>query len=169
MDEQVLKELRNFDAVWNRVSAAAGGEGTRGAPAAKPFDEAKTLEAFICGELRDSRFYAALARGAGGMSGALLRIAEEERGHMRALCVEYFLLTGRRCRPKSTCPVVCGALSALRLAHENEIKGASAYTAAAEETDSERLGGLYRTLAADEEAHAAKLRSLIGWALANGT
>lgn len=165
MDEQVLKDLRSFDAVWNRVTAASQGERAAETASARPFDEAETLAALIGDELRDSRFYAALARGAGSLAPDLLCLSAAEREHLRALSAEYYLLTGRRCRPGGTCPVARSVLPGLRLAHENEVEGAAAYAAAAEETGSARLGALYRALAADEEAHAAKLRALIGRAL----
>lgn len=154
-----MNGLQNFDRVWRRVTGEAE------APEAQDNGDVETLREFIADESRDEAFYLALAKRAGRASRMLRGIAADERGHKRALQMEYFMLTGDSCAVAPSCPVVDPVLDAMRRAYGNELKGAKNYLAAADETKSERLGEIYRRHASDEKSHAEALRSLIFTAL----
>lgn len=158
MDRNTAAALENFGAVWERVRSAEGaGEGSGG--------ELETLRGFIADEACAAAFYEAAARRFGRFSAQLRAIACEERGHLRALQAEHFLLTGELCLPPDSCPLPCGGLRALRTAWLDEQAAAEAYLKAADAARSPGPAEVYRRNAADEARHAGLLRKLIACAL----
>ena len=159
MDSDIINGLKNFDRVWSRVAGGAD------MAQQKTENDIKTLRCFIADETRDEEFYLAMARCTGRAASTFRCIAAEERGHRKALQVEYFLLTGDSCIPEPSCPAVCGELDAMRMAYFDELESAERYIAAAESTKSERLRELYLLHASDEKNHAEALRCLIARAI----
>ena len=155
MDQDIRYGMEHFDRVWSRVTD------TETPPAASGWDEQAALRGFMDDEARDRAFYTALAGRCPAGGNALRCMAADERGHLRELQVEYFLLTGESYAPPESCPVVNGTLSAMRKAHAGETAGSEEYRRAASRTPSPRLRALYESHAADEAMHAEKLRALI--------
>lgn len=159
MDNEIRYGLEHFDQVWGRVTSVT--------PQESPgvWDEKAALEGFMDDESRDGAFYAAMATRCPSAGNAFRCMASDERGHLRELQVEYFLLTGNSYVPPESCPVLGGALSAMRKAHAGETAGSEEYRRAAEKTASPRLRQIYLSHAADEAMHAEKLRTLISRAM----
>ena len=155
MDGYILPEsIKNFDSVWGRVSGEVG--------VIVPLrSEQAVLEERIGAEQRNAAFYDILARRYRGMERTIRRIAAEERGHMRELQVEHFLLTGDTYMPEPSCPVVTSVLEALRTAYKEELAAADIYKKQAAATPSEALREIYECHAADETRHAETLRTMI--------
>ncbi len=142
----------DFEQVWSRVT---------GAPEDAGAEDAAVLRELIADEARDRALYLALARRVRAASAALTELAGDEREHFTALQTEYYLLTGETCTPPESCPMIHGALSALRGAHAGELAGAERYMRAAESAGDAARGELFRAHAADERRHAETLRRLI--------
>jgi len=145
-------KMDNFNAVWDRVTAA-------GTP--DDFDPAEALRRFIEQKSASAEFYSALAARCRPASELLRRFACCERRHLRALQAEYFILTGDSLACDTAKPHICGVLSALRQAYLDEKAAHREFLRAAEKTDSENLSALLRSIAADDAEHARKLRELI--------
>lgn len=157
MDADTRAALEGFPEVWRRVC---------GEPAAKgPANALESLRGFIADETCAAAFYEACAARFTPYSTRLKQLARDERGHLRALQTEYFLLTGERYIPPKTCPLPRGGLRALRAAYCDELSAVLAYRKAADAANDEALAGIYRKNASDEERHAGILREIIFCAL----
>lgn len=167
-DTSIESTLRAFSEVWPRVSAAhptAGHDAGSAAPlpdaAASPDaapGEAERLRAFMRSAVNASALYSALARRFKGASPLLNLLAAEERRHLSALAVEYYLLTGDSFTPRPAPPDNGALLSALRRAWQAEGVSEQSYLSAAQISP---LGALYRAHAENEHRHRALLRGLI--------
>ena len=155
MDADTMRGFEDFQRVWERVTV---GESEKK-------DARETLEGLMAAEERSAAFYEALSRRCLSAAKELKRMAEEEREHLAALRVEYYLLTGDSYAPPESCPLVTGILASLRSAHEAEQRAEKSYAKAAEETDCQRLRDTYLRHAVAERSHAGTLRSLIARAL----
>lgn len=159
-DISIESTLRAFSEVWPRVSAAH----LPAAPAAPLPEadaapgEAERLRAFMRSAVNASALYTALARRFKGAAPLLNLLAAEERGHISALSVEYYLLTGDSFTPRPAPPDSDGLLSALRRAWQAEGVSEQSYLSAAQISP---LGPLYRAHAENERRHRALLRGLI--------
>lgn len=161
MEEKTVFDLGGFDQVWRRVNG--------GAPSLPPQPQstgAESLRSFIERAAEAAAFYTALAARSGGASRTLLRLAAEEREHLRRLQVEYFLQNGDTCAPSRSCPMRGSVLSDLRKAYLGELANAERFRNAAQSAETAELAALYAELAKAETAHAAALRSLIAAAMA---
>lgn len=161
MDDTGIKTtLRAFSEVWPRVSAAQ-----QSAASAAPLPDAgaapgecERLRAFMRSAVNAAALYSALARRFKGASPLLNLLASEERGHIRALGVEYYLLTGDSFTPRPAPPDNDALLSTLRRAWQAEGVSEQSYLSAAQISP---LGPLYRAHAENEHRHRALLRDLI--------
>ena len=156
MDANTKAVLEGFDELWARVCGAGPAETDTGLGA---------LRGFIADEACAAAFYEAAAGRFPRFAKRLRQLAEEERGHLRRLQAEHFLLTGELLLPPGSCPLPRGGLRALRTAYCDELAAAAAYKSAAEREKSEALAGLYLSNASDEERHAGILKELIFSAL----
>lgn len=159
-DNSIETILRSFSEVWPRVSAVQ----QTAVPAAPLPDadaapgEAERLRAFMRSAVNASAMYSALARRFKGAAPLLNLLAAEERSHMSALSVEYYLLTGDSFTPRPSPPENDALLSALRRAWQAEGRSEQSYLSAAQISP---LGALYRAHAENEHRHRALLRGLI--------
>ena len=87
MTDSTRAALEGFSEVWARVRGEGGAAEGSGS-------ELEVLREFIADESCAAAFYEASARRFGRFSSRLRAIACEERGHLRALLAEHFLLTG---------------------------------------------------------------------------
>ena len=154
-DNSIESILRDFSEVWPRVGTVqqSAAPPTDGAPG-----EAERLRAFMRSAVNAEAMYTALARRFKGASPLLNLLASEERGHMSALSVEYYLLTGDSFTPRPAPPGNDALLSALRHAWQAEGVSEQSYLRAAQISP---LGALYRAHAENERRHRALLRGLI--------
>ena len=151
MDKNTASALENFGEVWARV--CGGSE----PPRTGQTTDLDTLREFIADE--------ACARRGGRFAQRLRELERDERGHLRTLQGEYFLLTGERSLPPGSCPLPRGGLRALRAAYLDELAAAKRYRLAAESPENENLAEIYIRHASDEERHAGILKELILCAL----
>lgn len=158
MDKNTAAALENFGEVWERVCG-------RGAESGSGGDALETLREFIADEACAAAFYAACARRCGRFSARLRELECDERGHLRTLQGEYFLLTGEKSLPPGSCPLPRGGLQALRSAYLDELSAAEGYRLAAEAPENADLAAIYLRHASDEERHAGILKELILCAL----
>ena len=113
-------DYRQYDQIWQRVSPSLNPYPGMEAPAevraeenlpgaaANPccmgsaaMDDLAVVEGFIEGELADQRYYLAFSRQAPVSARQLLRSsAQDEGGHARRRMAVYYLITGRRSRPR---------------------------------------------------------------------
>jgi len=157
MDDTSIKgSLRDFESVWERVSQQQDTD--TAAPDRAP-GESERLRAFMLSAGNAAALYAALARRFKGAAPVLTRLAADERAHLRALELEYYLLTGDSFTPPARQPED-GAhlLSTLRGAWQAEGRSEQSYLHAASISE---LGPLYRAHAENERRHRAMLRELI--------
>ena len=117
-------------------------------------------------ELASEQFYRQLApKFSKQPAHRLLQAAQDEARHLRALQMEYFLLTGDSYSPSAENAEIPGCLSALRSGYHAERTAYDGYMAAAQETASTALAAVFIDNAADEARHAQMLREMIGKAL----
>lgn len=161
MDDTSIKEsMQTFRSVWERVGPSPEAQSedvSAGAPG-----ESERLRGFMLSAAGAAALYAELSRRFRGASPVLLRLAGEERAHLRALGLEYYLLTGDSFTPEPGRPEHGGLLSTLRRAWLAEGRSEQAYLHAASVSP---LGALYREHAANERRHCQALRELIAQAL----
>lgn len=128
--------------------------------------EQERIRAMMDGELASQRFYEQLApQFAKQQMMRLRQTAQEEARHLRALQMEYFLLTGDSYSPCMESLPAQSRLSALRSAYHEEMHTYENYMQAAQETASTALAAVFIANAADEARHAQMLREMIGRAL----
>ena len=157
MDANTKAALEGFGEVWGRVC----GSGGKAAVPRQDNTDLEDLRGFIADEACAAAFYEAAARRFGRFSARLREIACDERGHLRALQGEHFLLTGEICIPPAACPLPCGGLRVLRSAYLDELAAVEGYRKAADATGNAALADIYRRNASDEERHAGILKELI--------
>lgn len=153
-----------FDAVWDRVNGNNANAYTSPASTGKEksTDDAAQLRAFMDDEALDAQYYCVLASKTSGCTRRTLsNISADERRHLKKLRTKYFILTGEAYDPAPACPVVYSVSDALRKRYAGEVKGASAYKAAAEHTAQEGLADTYLELASEEARHAMDIERLI--------
>jgi len=125
-------------------------------------DYAARLEKYIDDENYSMCLYAALARRCGGNMAATLRaMSEDESRHLRAMQMEYYLLTGdsRHC-PKADTE---GDMSELmRSAYAGEWSAAVGYEREAEMQMDGALREVFRAQSADELRHRANVKKMLG-------
>lgn len=128
--------------------------------------ELERLRGMMDSELASERFYRALAAKLSRQQGQkLIQAAQDEARHLRALQMEYFLLTGDSRTPTTGETVITSRLSALRDGYHAEKAAYDAYMQAAQNTASTALAAVFIANAADEARHAQMLRGMIGRAL----
>lgn len=159
MDKNTAAALENFGEVWERVC----GKSTEGGGGQDTVLE--TLREFIADEACAAAFYSACARQNGRFASRLRELERDERGHLRTLQGEYFLLTGERSLPPGSCPLPRGGLRALRSAYLDELAAAEGYRLAANAPGNADLADIYLRHASDEERHAGILKEIILCAL----
>ena len=159
MDKNTASALENFGEVWARV--CGGSE----PPRTGQTTNLDNLREFIADEACAAAFYEACARRGGRFAQRLRELERDERGHLRTLQGEYFLLTGERSLPPGSCPLPRGGLRALRAAYLDELAAAKRYRLAADSPENENLAEIYIRHASDEERHAGILKELILCAL----
>jgi len=153
-------ELELIKRAWKRVSP----ETDAPAPASAAPEDTEQLAAFIREEQADAAVYEMLARRTRDRQAAAFfrAAARDERAHAAAQQTVYFLLTGDTCRVRPGTQKAPALLPALRERYREEKAGAAAYRKAADAAESAELAALWHACAADEEKHAAALRTLIG-------
>lgn len=153
MNGNTKRALEDFGEVWDRVCGKAAVE--------QSGSGLEELRGFIADEALAAAFYEAAARRFPRYACRLRQLAAEERGHLRALQGEHFLLEGETCLPPGSCPMPRGGLRALRGAYRDELAAAEAYRRAAGDGDRSPLAEVYLKNAADEERHAGILKEII--------
>ncbi len=156
MDDTSIKgSLSDFESVWERVSEQQGTD--TAAPDCAP-GESERLRAFMLSAGNAAALYTELARRFRGAAPVLTRLAADERAHLRALELEYYLLTGDSFTLLTRQPDSGELLSTLRSAWQAEGRSEQSYLHAASISE---LGPLYRAHAENERRHRAMLRELI--------
>lgn len=160
MDEHILQNLENFEALWQRVSQSAL---PLPPTAANPSPgEQESLSALIGRTNAAARRYEQLAAlfPAPSQRSALARRAKEEAAQGRRLAGEYFLRFGKRKlgSPKPAAPMP--RLELLRAAYWAALDSAKQFDSAAGHSE-DSLAGLYRQYAADERRRAEENRKLL--------
>lgn len=124
--------------------------------------ERERLRAFMVSAAGAAALYSSLARRFKGPSAVLSRLAGEEREHLRALGLEYYLLTGDSFVPETGGSGGGRLLELLRWAWQAEGRSEASYLNAAAISP---LGPLYRRHAENERRHRETVRALIARAL----
>ena len=124
-------------------------------------DYAARLEKYIADEAFTKQMYGALARRCGGsMAAALRSISADEDRHLKAMQMEYYLLTGDSvCTEKHEHGGEFAEL--LRLAYSGEGGAAEEYGREAEMHGEESLRKLFLAQSADESRHRAMIRKML--------
>lgn len=157
MDDTSIKDsLSGFEEVWQRVGGGPDPENAAVSDAAP--GEAERLRAFMVSAANAAVQYSSLARRFKSAASLLNLLAAEERSHLRALSLEYYLLTGDTFIPKPGVPETDGLLSILRRAWQAEGRSEQSYLSASAISP---LGPLYRAHAENERRHRSLLRGLI--------
>ena len=157
-DSDIKQALRQFEAVWPRVT------GREEAPPPPEKDAAASLAEMIAAETAAERRYLCMTqRATGANAAALRRLAAGSRGLTKKLQTEYYLLTGDS-RPVPPRPQEkCRALGeTLRLAWASAGSAESAYRAAVGRTEDPALRELFREAAELKRSQRALLRDLAG-------
>lgn len=120
------------------------------------------LEEYIESERYTHALYRALASECHGEAAAMLRrMSADEARHLKAMQMEYYLLTGDSLPGKA--PMISGTLQEnLRRAYSGEWGAAEDYAREAERCDDEALKKLYLSQSEDELRHRRMARQLIG-------
>ncbi len=161
MDDTSIKEsVQAFQSVWERVGSVSDLPTSNASPEVP--GEGERLRTFMLNAVGAAELYAELSRRFKSAAPVLSRLAAEERAHLRALGLEYYLLTGDSFTPKAGEPEIGGLLSTLRRAWLAEGRSEQGYLHAAAVSP---LGPLYREHAANERRHCELLRGLIAQAL----
>ena len=123
---------------------------------------AKRLKKYIEDEQRSMALYTCLARRFGGRRGEMLRAMSADEGrHLRAMQMEYYLLTGDSL-PTSPAEVSGDGWELLRKAYAGEGEAAEGYAREAEMHSDEALAALFSSQSADECRHRANVKKLLG-------
>ena len=125
-------------------------------------DYVARLEGYIESEAYSAALYAALATRCGGSRAGMLRaMGEDERRHLKAMQMEYYLLTG-----DSRCPgkirISADTQELLRSAYSGEGDAAEGYEREAQMHRDEALCKVYRDQGADERRHRANAKKILG-------
>ena len=128
-------------------------------------DYASRLEKYIADEHYSGALYAALARRCEGRQAAMLRaMSADEARHLRAMQMEYYLLTGDSLRCADA-DVAGDSCELLRGAYAGEAEAAEGYAREARLCADEELKKLYMAQSADEWRHRANVKKILGSAL----
>ena len=125
-------------------------------------DYVARLEKYIADEHYSNKLYAHLARRCEGKAAAMLRAMSADEGrHLRAMQMEYYLLTGDslRCDDGDIEGENC---ELLRSAYVGEAGAAEEYAREAEMQHDETLRKLFLAQGADEWRHRANVKKLLG-------
>ncbi len=161
MDEHILQNLKNFEAVWQRVSAPLL-PNTAPPPSLSLPTQGDTSAIFYRRAVVAARRYERLASLSGGSSAKLLaRHAAEERAQARRLRAEYYLQSGKTPTSPKAKTVKLPRTALLREACLFALDSAERFERAAEEAGAEELATLYRRYAEAERRRAAEDRSLL--------
>ena len=143
-----------FEDIWARVTQVSMQQNP-------PQTKCSRLERFMDGEMASITFYQDLmCRCSMGEKQIIGRILADEKRHMAALQMEYFMETGDSYMPASSPGPRGGMISSFRESSLTEADTCMAYREAAEECTG-ALKQLYIDIAADEERHSAQLRELV--------
>ena len=123
---------------------------------------AARLEKYIEDEAYSKALYAHLALRCGGKRAATLHAMSEDEGrHLKAMQMEYYLLTG-----DSAClckiEIQGEVQELLRSAYAGEGDAADGYAREAEMHSDEALCALFRSQSADELRHRANVKKMLG-------
>lgn len=122
---------------------------------------AARLEGYIRSECYTHAMYKALAgRCRGSMAAALRGMSEDEHRHLKAMQMEYYLLTGDSlcCEKAEVEGELC---ELLRRAYEGEGGAAEGYADEARFCTDEKLKKLYMAQSADETRHRAMVKKML--------
>lgn len=161
-DTSIKNSLSGFETVWQRVGAGTQAGNAAAASESAAAGEEERLRAFMLSAAGASTLYSSLARRFRGAAPVLERLAAEERAQLRALTLEYYLLTGDSFTPRVQPVGTDGLLSTLRAAWLAEGRSEQSYLGAAAVS---MLGPLYRAHAENEHRHGETLRQLIAQVL----
>lgn len=152
--------LDHFETVWARVSGTEEVETEALAPI-QPAEE--VLSSMIEGEVESIAAYTALIKRVGGSTGqTLIRIANQEREHLRRLELELFLCSGMVKHHTASARRQKGILTDLRATYVAEQEASRQYQLAYAAALQPELRKLYGELAKEEARHAEILRCIIG-------
>lgn len=126
-------------------------------------DYAARLEEYIVSEKYTHALYKSLAnRCRGSMASALRSMSADEGRHLKAMQMEYYLLTGDSCAMGDR-PDTSGELhELLRRAYEGEGGAAEDYATEARRCSDKALRELYLAQSADETRHRAMVKRMLG-------
>lgn len=161
-DSDIRRTLRQFEAVWPRVTGREAPAPPGGPP---PKEGARDLLAEMIGtETAAERRYLCMAqRSNNANAAALRRLAAGSRGLARKLQTEYYLRAGDSLPVPRQAQMKCRALGeALRLAWLSAGNAESAYRAASGQTDDGNLRELFREAAEIKRDQRKALRDLAG-------
>lgn len=122
---------------------------------------AARLEGYIATERYTHAMYLRLAGLCKGeMSAALRRISADEWRHLKAMQMEYYLLTGDTCPERERIDTSGEMLELLRRAYSGEWEAADGYADEAERCADEKLRELYLAQSADEKRHRCMVKAM---------
>ncbi len=125
-------------------------------------DYAARLEKYIADEHYSMVLYAFLARRCEGRYAAMLRaMSEDEARHLRAMQMEYYLLTGDSLRCDNV-DMTGDSCEKLRSAYGGEAGAAEGYAREAEMHHDGALKKVFLAQSADEWRHRANVKKLLG-------
>ena len=151
--------LDHFEEVWTRVNHIEKEE-VEASPIQLPEE---VLSFFIAKEMESISVYTTLAGRIGGNIGqTLMRIANEEREHLRRLELELFLCNGKVKHHMVPIRRTKGILTELRTGYTQEKESSRQYQLAYAAALQPELRNLYGELAEAETQHAETLRCIIG-------
>lgn len=125
-------------------------------------DYAARLEKYIADEAYSQALYAALAgRCSGNMAATLRAMSADEGRHLKAMQMEYYLLTGDSCPTRKNGPEgeTC---ELMRGAYAGELEAAEGYEREARMQCDGALRELFLAQSADERRHRANVKKMLG-------
>ena len=161
MDEDLQKSLRGFDKLWDRMTTASGDD--LSAEASMDALCQRYMREFMDTKCQGSLFYTKLAEClTGPVRAAILKIAREEKEHLKTMQTEYFLLVGDSYIPdKAKLPRINGAVTALRDACRDKREREEKYIRAVRDINYSGIQMIFGNLALEERNHAERIKQLI--------
>lgn len=120
------------------------------------------LEEYIESEAYSMALYAELSRRCGGSRSAMLRAMSEDEGrHLKAMQMEYYLLTGSSCCTGKK-NISGDSHELLRMAYSGEGLAAGDYAREAEMQRDDALKKIFLAQSEDERRHRANVKKMLG-------